>query len=190
MRRTTACALLICFLFTTPILAISLWDDQAADVYKDKVAREIGDLITIIIVEKSTATQEASTETTQESSVGAGPGLGIFDFVQSFSLKYDDANGAEGETKRQGSLSASITAQVIDKQPNGNLVVRGYKSIVINGENQELEIVGVIRSADITPNNTIQSIYMTDVEISYTGEGIVGDKQKAGLLEKLFNWFF
>lgn len=177
-------------MFATPVLAISLWDDQAANVYKDKVAREIGDLVTIVIVENSKASQEASTDTSQETSIGAGPGLGIFDFVEAFSLKYDDSNGAEGETTRQGSLSASITAQVIDKQPNGNLVIRGYKSIVVNGENQEIEIVGVIRPEDISSNNTIQSIYVADAEIKYDGEGDVGDKQKPGLVEKLLNWFF
>ncbi len=182
--------IMMIFLLNVPALATSLWVDQAADIYKSKVASEIGDLITIIIQEESTATQRASTETSQDSSIGGGPGLGIFDFVQNFQVDYDDQNSADGSTTRQGTLEARVTAQIIAVQPNGNLVLRGYKSININGENQEMEITGVIRRDDISADNTIESTYMTDVEINFSGTGVVGDKQKAGLLEQLFNWLF
>ncbi|AZR73848.1 flagellar biosynthesis protein FlgH [Anoxybacter fermentans] len=190
MKRVIIYALLFCLLLPISVSATSLWDDKAADIYKDKVASEIGDLVTIIIVEKSSASQKASTETSQDSSLGAGPGLGIFDFIKTFSLKYSDKNEADGVTVRQGLLNAQITARVIDKQPNGNLVVRGLKTININGESQEIEITGVIRQRDIKADNTIESIYMSDVEIRYTGEGVVGDKQKSGIFEKIFNWLF
>lgn len=190
MYRVLTFTVVLCVLLTAPALANSLWTDEAANIYCDKVATEVGDLITIVIVEKSSASQRASTETSQGSAVSGGPGLGIFDFVKAFSLNYDDKNGADGLTTRQGLLDARITAQIIAKQPNGNLVVRGRKTIFINGENQEIEITGVIRKENIKPDNTIESIYMTDVEIRYTGQGVVGDKQKAGLLERLFNWLF
>ncbi len=190
MYRILSCLLFVCLLFSVPISATSLWTDDAADVYKNHVALEIGDLVMIIIAEKSTASQQASTETSQNTSLGAGPGLGIFEFVENFSLKYDDKNGADGSTTREGLLNAVVTAQIVGKQPNGNLIVRGFKTIDINGEKQEMEISGVIRSEDVQADNTIESRYMTDVEISFTGEGVVGDKQKAGLFEKLFNWLF
>lgn len=190
MYRVLTFTVLLCILLTVPALANSLWTDEAANIYRDKVAGEVGDLITIVIVEKSSASQRASTETSQGSAMNGGPGLGIFDFVKTFSLNYDDKNAADGLTTRQGLLDARITAQIIGKQPNGNLMVRGRKTIIINGENQEIEITGVIRKENIKPDNTIESIYMTDVEIRYTGEGVVGDKQKSGLFEKLFNWLF
>lgn len=188
--RVTVTTLILCLLFTIPIAAESLWDDKAADMYKDDIARDIGDLVTIIIVEKSSASQKASTETSQETAVDAGPGLGIFDFVKTFSFDYSDENGADGSTVREGLLNARITAQIIDKQPNGNLIVQGLKSIKINGEKQEIQITGVIRQKDVKPDNTVESTYMADVEIGYSGEGTVGDKQKPGLFERLFNWLF
>lgn len=186
----TSLTLLFIIFLTIPVFAISLWSDQAANLYRDKVAMDVGDVVTIIIVEKSNATQQASTATSQNSSVGAGPGLGIFEFVKTFQLKYDDKSGADGLTTRAGLLNAQISAQIVDRQPNGNLVVRGRKTIIINGENQEIEITGVIRPQDIKLDNTIESTYVTDVEIRYTGQGAVGDKQKTGILEKLFNWLF
>ncbi|MCK4257468.1 MAG: flagellar basal body L-ring protein FlgH [Halanaerobiales bacterium] len=192
MYRIIGC-LLSCLLFfaiPVPASANSLWIDDAADVYKNHVALDIGDLVMIIISEKSTASQQASTETSQDTSLAAGPGLGIFSFVENFSLSYDDKNGADGSTSRQGTLTAVITAQVVGKQPNGNLMVRGYKMININEEKQEIEIFGVIRPDDVQADNTIESRYMTDVEINFTGQGVVGDKQKAGLFEKIFNWLF
>lgn len=181
---------IFCLILTAPALATSLWVDSAAEVYQDDIAREIGDLLTIIIVENSAATQKASTKTSQDSEVGAGPGAGIFDFVDTFSLKYDDQNSADGTTTRQGTISANITVQIIDKQPNGNLIVQGFKKINVNGEVQEIEITGVIRLQDINSDNTIQSTYMMDTEIRFSGQGVVGDKQNAGLLERLFNWLF
>ena len=182
--------MLFCCLSTEIIFAESLWVDGAADIYQDKIASTIGDLVTIIVTEESKATQKASTQTSQDSSVSGGPGLGVFDFVKSFSVDYDDNNSADGSTTRQDALDANITAQIVAIQPNGNLVIRGYKLINLNGENQEMEISGVIRQEDIKANNTIQSTYMTDVEIRYSGHGVIGDKQKAGLLEKFFNWLF
>lgn len=190
MSRKIICILLFCLFMTVPVSATSLWSDQAANIYKDRIAMDIGDIVTIIIVERSNASQQASTETSQNSFVGAGPGLGIFEFVKTFQLKYDDKNGADGMTTRQGLLNARISAQVIDRQPNGNLVLRGRKTIMINGENQDIEITGIVRKDDIRFDNTVESIYMTDVEIRYTGQGTVGDKQKTGILEKLFNWLF
>lgn len=190
MYRVLVYTVLLCILVAFPVGATSLWSDEAANLYRDKVASEIGDLVTIIIVEKSNATQRASTETSQGAALSGGPGLGIFDFVKTFSVNYDDKNGADGMTTRQGLLDARITAQIIDRLPNGTLVIRGTKIIAINGENQEIEITGVVRQADIKKNNTIESTYMTDVEIRYTGQGTVGNKQKPGLLERFFNWLF
>lgn len=182
--------LLLFWLPAQTIFAESLWVDEAANIYQDKVASAIGDLVTIIVTEESKATQKASTNTSQDSKVSGGPGLGIFDFVKSFSVDYDDKNSADGSTTRQDALDASITAQIVAIQPNGNFMIRGYKMINLNGENQEMEISGIIRQEDIKANNTIQSTYMTDVEIRYSGQGVVSDKQKAGLLEKFFNWLF
>lgn len=182
--------MLLCCLPTEITLAESLWVDEAAEVYQDEIASAIGDLVTIIVTEESKATQKASTKTSQDSSVSGGPGLGVFDFVKSFSVDYDDNNSADGTTTRQDALDANITAQIVAIQPNGNLIIRGYKMINLNGENQEMEISGVIRQEDIKADNTIQSTYMTDVEIRYSGHGVIGDKQKAGLLEKFFNWLF
>lgn len=190
LYRVLFYTLILCLLLTVPLSANSLWSNQVGNVYKSRIAREIGDIVTIVIVEKSMASQKATTETAQSTTMGAGPGLGIFDFVKTFTLNYDDKNGADATTTRQGLLNAQIAAQVIDKQPNGNLVVRGTKSIKINGENQEIEIIGVIRPDDIGADNMVQSVYMTDVEIRYVGQGVVGDKQRASLFEKLFNWLF
>jgi flagellar L-ring protein FlgH len=44
-----------------------------------------------------------------------------------------------------------------------------------------------VRARDITPDNTVNSIFVADARISYSGRGIVSDQQSPGWLMNIFN---
>jgi len=66
--------------------------------------------------------------------------------------------------------------------PNSNLLIEGRRNVKVNNEDQIVTVKGTIRQRDITAENTINSIYVADAQITYSGEGIISDRQKPGWL--------
>ncbi|HEY8417931.1 MAG TPA: flagellar basal body L-ring protein FlgH [Limnochordales bacterium] len=173
-----------------PAAAHSLWIDGSS-LYADNKARRVGDLVTIIIVERAQATQSTSTETGKNSSVDFGPILwGGVPLIPGFGGQAGDSFRGGGSTTRGGSLNARMTAMVMEVLPNGNLVIEGRQTIVVNDEEQIIVVTGVVRPQDIQPDNTVLSTFVANATITYHGTGSIGAKQEPGLLTRLLNWLF
>ncbi|MBP7518749.1 MAG: flagellar basal body L-ring protein FlgH, partial [Desulfobulbus sp.] len=84
------------------------------------------------------------------------------------------------------------TTQVVEVYPNGNLKIRGGKSVTVNNENQIIYLTGIVRPYDVTADNTVDSGNILNAQIAYTGKGAISDKQKPGWLMRIFdtNWPF
>ena len=183
----------------TPALAErtdgSLWPGEQHSLYADHKARTLGDIVTITISEQASATKQASTSTDRSSSMTAGiphlfglenskwitehPKLELENLVEAnFANKFEGA----GTTVRKEDLVASLTAQVVNVYPNGNLKIRGGKEVQVNNEIQVIYVTGIVRPVDIMANNTIDSKHVLNAKISYTGKGALSDKQKPGWL--------
>lgn len=177
----------------------SIWQSSSANSTDDLKARRRGDIITIVISETASASKEAKTGTSRDSSVGAGiPNLlglekyGVFknNFSDLANIIKANANSSfkgSGSTSRQENLRATITARVVDVQSNGNLMIEGRRNIKVNEEDQIIVLEGTVRSRDISPDNTVNSIYVADARISYSGRGIISDQQSPGWLMNIFN---
>jgi len=171
--------------------AASLFPLDKGSMFADRKARNVGDLVTVIIVEQAQARQTANTSTGKQSDFEVGPGLGVLaDLIPLFGMGGSDSFSAQGQTTRGGSLTAKITTRVVEALPNDTLRIEGTQRIVINGEEQEIVIRGTVRVSDISPDNTVLSPFVADAEISFVGTGIVADKNKPGILTRLFNWLF
>jgi flagellar L-ring protein precursor FlgH len=175
------------------------------DHFKDLRAYEVGDLVTVNIVETSKATKRANTRTARQSSIDAGISnlmgwegkIGElcpsgFDNETMFKANMKNAFDGSGETSRDESMTASITARVMQVMPNGNLFIEGRREIKVNNESQFIVLTGLIRPVDISPDNTVLSSYVADASIHYTGRGPVSDKQRPGWLMRAvdFVWPF
>lgn len=193
-RGLSLFTILLLLTLVNTIQASSLWNDELGNIYqdarRDKRARVVGDIITVIIVEEAQATQQASSDSSSQSKIEAGPGLGIFDFFEAFRIGGGDAFDTRGVTTRRGALTAEMSVKILDILDSGNYLVGGHKSIIVNDEEQKISLTGVVRPADITIHNTIKSIYIADVRIEYQGEGVIGDYQKPGLLTRFLRWLF
>jgi flagellar L-ring protein precursor FlgH len=181
-----------------------LWREHSSPgLFRDLRAYRVGDLVTVNIVETSKATKKAKTKTARQSSVDAGISNvlgyeGKLPFPSEFSneamFKASMKNGFDGsgETSRDESMTASITARVLEVTPNGNLLIRGSRQIKVNNENQYITLTGLIRPVDISPDNTVLSSFVADAHIEYAGRGAVSDKQRPGWLMRAvdFVWPF
>lgn len=174
----------------------SLWTNDTTSVFSDHKARNIGDIINVIISEKSSATKQATTATDRTSTFSAGIS-NLFGLEKSGDIKHTNLDLAnlvntnfannfkgDGTTSRSGDLTAQLSVQVVGLYPNGNLKIRGGKEVMLNNEVQIIYITGIIRPVDITASNTINSNKILNARISYTGKGIVSDKQEPGWLTR------
>ena len=173
-------------------LAQSLYPvDQNSSMFVDRKARRPGDLVTVIIVEQAQARQTAATSTGKDSEVSVGPCGGVLaDLIPLLRLGGGDSFSADGSTTRGGSLTAKITTKVVESYSNNTMRIEGRQKIVINGEEQEIVLTGLVRTEDVAPDNTVLSTFVADAEISFVGTGMVADKNKPGLLTRLLNWLF
>jgi len=176
----------------------SIWQSTSGGVTEDVKARRRGDIVTIVISETASASKDAKTGTSRDSSVKAGmPSMlglentGIFknnfaDLAKIINATSNTSFSGSGSTSRQENLNATITARVVDVMPNGNLLIEGHRNIKVNEEDQIIILEGTIRSRDIALDNTVNSIYIADARISYAGRGIISDQQSRGWLMGIF----
>ena len=172
----------------------SIWQSNYGGLTDDLKARRRGDIVTIVISETASASKEAKTGTSRDSAIGAGiPNLMGLEKLGMMKSNFSDlanilkANASStfqgaGSTSRQENLNATITARVIEVLPNGNLLIEGRRNIKVNEEDQIIVLEGSVRSRDISPDNTVNSIYVADARISYSGRGIISDRQSPGWL--------
>lgn len=173
----------------------SLWSNDNASMFADHKAQNVGDIVTVLISEQSSATKEAKTTTARTSSMSASiPTLfgleeseqivddSSIDPTDLVSADFSNSFEGDGSTTRKGELTASLTTQVIGRYPNGNYKIRGGKEVMVNNEVQIIYLTGIVRPVDITAANTVDSNKILNARISYTGNGAISDKQQPGWL--------
>lgn len=162
-------------------------------LFSDHKAARQGDAVTIIVIESTSASNNSETSTGRKSDLGltASGAIGSSTIPNTqLGLGTNNTFDGSGSTKTMGNISTKISAVVDTVFANGNLIIRGSKKITINGEEQIITIKGVVRSVDIMPDNSVYSYKISDAQIAFEGNGIIGDSQKPGWLTKFFHWLF
>ncbi|PIE58437.1 MAG: flagellar biosynthesis protein FlgH [Desulfobulbus propionicus] len=183
----------------TPMSPGSLWTGDEGNWLGDIRARAVGDIVTVLINETASASKEATTQSGRDANMTAGiPTLFGYeiplveknqnlDMSSLVSASLSNSFTGSGKTTRSEDLAATLTTQVIEIYPNGNMKIRGGKSVMVNHESQIIYLTGIVRSHDIDANNTVSSDKILNAQIAYTGKGSVSDKQKPGWLMRVFD---
>lgn len=183
--------------FMTQALADSLWRKDT-NFFSDRKARGVGDIVTITISEAAIAFHSISTERGKEAKAEGGPKGGLannlLDFIPIFGAEGKTEYKGEGKTTRSGTIRATITAQIVNVLPNGNLALEGKKNIKVNGEEQRIVVTGIVRPDDIQADNTVKSSCIANANIKYKGSLKFSDQERPGLIVSLLsgiaNFFF
>lgn len=165
----------------------SLFQGRGIALFEDPKPYRVGDILTILLEESTSASKTAATSTKKEEDVsidiptifGTTPthkGNQLWDLTMSPSREFD----GEGDSSQSNSLSGEITVTVVDVLQNGNLVVQGEKWFTLNQGKEYIRVAGVVRPQDIQADNTITSSKLADAQIAYSGEGFVADSNKQG----------
>lgn len=173
-------------------------------LFEDVRARRIGDVLTVVLQEKTSASKSANTSADKDSSgsldnpilFGSFPQFNLPGRLPLASTKDNTLEmgynaerefSGEAEAKQSNSLSGNITVTISDVLPNGNLVVRGEKWLTLNQGEEFIQISGIVRPEDINTNNAILSTQIADAQITYSGKGFLADSNNMGWLAKFFN---
>lgn len=164
---------------------------MARPLFEDRRARHIGDLITINLVERNTATKNARANAGRSSAMSGGitsssrlplKGLTGLDLQAGADSEFTGTGGASANNAFNG----TITVSVIDLYPNGNLLVSGEKMLAINQGSEFIRFSGVIDPNTVTASNTVQSIQVADARIEYRGSGFIDQSTTMGWLQRFF----
>jgi len=167
---------------------------QGASLFSDIKAHKVGDILTILIYESSNAAtqNETKTEKSGEFSTSGGPGHGTLRFIPFFSAsgQHENSYDGKGENLRSQVLRSKMSVTVVGIKENGDLIIKGTRTIGISKDKETIALTGVVRQKDIKPDNTIESYLVADAEISYTGKGTANDAARPGIVMRFLNWLF
>ena len=157
---------------------------RLADGFRDVRASQVFDLVTIVVSDTSSAVSTGATNTSRKSNVNAsvtslfGPKSATGALSNLANATNNQQLQGQGTTSRGTTLTTTVTAEVTDVLPNGNLVIKGEKEIAINSEKQVITVRGIIRPDDLSPVNSIPSDRVARMEILVNGKGVVNDAVK------------
>lgn len=191
----------LAFLPAPGLRADSLWhDDVARPMFADKRAARVGDIVTILVQENTTATKANSTATSKTSSIDsaissffyspAASGLltknGILPSVK---LSGNSTFAGSGTINNSEQIVSSVAVRVIDVLPNRNLIIEGTRQNSFGDEQQTIILRGTIRQDDILANNTVYSFNISDATIKIISKGAITDSQRKGWFQRLWDKF-
>ncbi|MCU0976202.1 MAG: flagellar basal body L-ring protein FlgH [Steroidobacteraceae bacterium] len=169
-------------------------DGHEVALFEDVRAKRVGDILTIVLRESTSASKSTSTSTNKDSEISLpGPviagrpvtanGTEILDTSITGNRQFAGA----GSASQSNQLAGNITVTVVQRLANGNLVVQGQKWLRLNHGDEFVQIVGIVRPFDVRTDNSITSDRVADARISYGGRGVIANANQPGWLDRFFN---
>ena len=163
-------------------------------LFEDQKAKRVGDILTINLAESTNATKSSSTSTSKSTDASIGSAT-LFGHevtsngvpLLSGSLSGDQGFSGEGGASQSNRLEGSVTVTVIQRLPNGNLVVRGEKWLTLNQGKEFVRVSGIVRPVDVLSDNSISSEKIANARIEYAGKGALADANSMNWLARFFN---
>lgn len=181
----------------------SLWAADRTTFFKDQRAKNIGDIITVVIEidDKAELDNETERSRTSGESAGLSAALGYeaaLDRVLPEAIDNENLVGADADSNYSGSgtvdreetIEVQLAAIITQLLPNGNMVLHGRQEVVVNFEKRILQIDGVIRPEDISIANTVSYEKIAEARITYGGEGQLTDVQQPRYGQQLYDIIF
>jgi flagellar L-ring protein FlgH len=160
------------------------WRGGPADYFGDARARQVGDLLTVVVDVNDRANVNSTSNRSRKSSADIGT---EFDFGllglsgqgegQATADGGSTASG-QGSTSRSERLRFDMATVVRRVLPNGHLLVEGSQEILVNNELRKVRISGIVNPRDVSSNNSIAYNRLAEARIVYGGKGQVSDVQK------------
>ncbi|HTQ99248.1 MAG TPA: flagellar basal body L-ring protein FlgH [Candidatus Acidoferrum sp.] len=156
-------------------------------LFDDIKAHRVGDILTVLLQEANAGTKSSDAKITQSTGASIDPPVlgGVTKNGLSLSAASSNKFAGENDSSQSNSLTGSVTVTVTEVLAGGNLRVAGEKWIEINEGKEYIKLDGIIRPADVKPNNTVLSTQVADAHISYSGKGAAGSASIMGWVSRI-----
>ncbi len=153
-------------------------------------AAMVGDLVTISLVERTQASKSNSASTDRSGELGLTPPstgpLSLFKSTDASASGGATFDG-KGSAAQSNQLNGEISVTIVRIFPNGTMLVRGEKLLTLNRGDENISLIGLIRQADIGPDNRVPSTRVADARITYSGKGEIARGSRQGWLNHFFS---
>ncbi len=186
----TAVCLVLCL--TVSAYAASLWDDNA-NWFGDSRPGRVGDIVTVLVNERTDAKDEATMDISKSSSNNINDGANgtsILSFLRGLTFATTNSSAGDGSVERKHHATATLACIITEVLPNGNLVIEGTRDVRTSDEILQFQLVGVIRPQDVNADNQISSRLIANAEIAVKGRGIISKTQKPGVITQILQAVF
>ena len=177
-------------------------------LFTPPISREVGDLVTITVNEVTSDVTNAELKVTRTQAITQN-GSGLFNNMLGFMLGKVGASGlkntlsapnfdgldnsntlsSKAESTRTNTITDSITCQVVQVLPNGDLVVQGQKTLQANKERGNLMVTGIVKPYYLDRNNQISSKLVANFQMLQAGKGVISRQQSDGIANKVYQFF-
>lgn len=161
-------------------------------LFEDRRPRNVGDIVTVVIQEKTNAAKNVQTSTNRTGSASMGITLAPDILPNSLGPKQNfDAEGGnqaqgKGSSRADNMFQGTLTTTVVGVLPNGNLQIAGDKQMAINRGSEHIRFSGVVDPRSITGSNTVLSTQVADARIEFRSKGTMDEVQNMGWLQRFF----
>lgn len=186
--RKILCVMIV-MIFPAASFGGSLWDDRA-NWFADARPGRVGDIVTVLVDERTDASDESDMSVTKNANLSVTDGTGLLNFIRGLTLGAQNSSTGNGSIERTHSATATLACLVTEVLPNGNLVIEGTRDVRTSDEVLQLMLVGVVRPQDVNSDNQISSRLVANAEISVKGRGIISRTQKPGIITQILQTVF
>jgi flagellar L-ring protein precursor FlgH len=191
VKPLAKCALILGLAGCASAWSADLYQEgQYRSLVGDVKAYRVGDSLTVLVMETSSAASTADTSARRKTDAGVDGVVDVGPRRRTGEISghiNNDFSGA-AKTQRTGRLLAQLTVTVVAVEPNGDLRVSGEQLLEVNNELQKIRLEGKVRTQDIGENNAVVSNRIADAKIHYVGDGVLADGQRPGLITRVLTW--
>lgn len=185
-------AFVLIFLIAVSFLKAQNLHEPGQSLFSDLKAHQIGDVITVLIMEQANASRASKVESSSSSDLSAQGSVSgnLTSFLPLFGAASNLANSYDGqeETEQKEKLTGKLSATITEELDNGMLKIEGERTLEINGEENYMKLVGLIRSRDIQTDNTVYSYNVANAQITYRKSGPTRKFLKPGTGSRILTW--
>jgi flagellar L-ring protein precursor FlgH len=175
---------------TGSIYAATRYGGRPLLLAEDRKARGVGDILTILLVERLQAQKSTSQESKRTSDRSLDlPNAKPFSSIPEalFGGGSQSSFSGAGSASQANRLSGEITVTVTRVLPNGALMVAGDRRLTLTRGEEQVQLTGIVRPEDIGPDNRIASTRVADARLRYAGTGEVAAQARQGWLSRFFD---
>jgi len=166
-------------------------------LYGDRTAHQAGDILTIVLQERTQSSKSAAVDMTKDSEASMseptvlGTAISAANLSMETNPKFERDFGSSSGADQSNSLTGNISVTVSEVLPNGLLRIRGEKWLTLTESDEYVRVSGLVRPQDISVDNTVLSTKIADARFSYSGTGDLADVNRQGWLSRFFSseWF-